>query len=506
MSDALRLLAAFLLIALNAFLALAEYSIVRLRSSRLEQMVRSGKKTARLVQFAVERIDGYLSAVQLGITMTSLGLGWVGEPAVARLLYRLLPLLWPGAAAGLAYSVSFTVAFLLITALHILFGELVPKLLAISRPERGALLTIVPLTGLYYLSYVPMLGLRKAAAGVVRLVVRGIGAEERVLSEEEIKIILEQREEQGGMSLQQLLLFENLFDFGRSRVREAMTPRQDIAYLSLARPFRQNLSVIMERKASRYPLCRDDLDSVEGYVHVKDLTFEQASGNQEPDLLKIKRPILRVAERLPLAECLRRFQVEQVSLAVVLDLKGKVLGLLSAEDILEEIVGEIRDEFDRRPPLRLTDAFVPEACELDLPGEGEPFEAIGLALEKLHTVFPQFDCEDAFEALIKRERGLSSALGHGAAFPHARIRSLQRPLFSFCRSRDGISFTAPDKIPVRLLFLILTPYHEPASQLALLSKLARIVSNSSLRDRLLEAESVAEVDEVLTVFEESVPL
>ncbi|MBN1834262.1 MAG: PTS sugar transporter subunit IIA, partial [Spirochaetales bacterium] len=444
--------------------------------------------------------------VQLGITMTSLGLGWVGEPAVAGLLNRLLPRLWPGAATAVGYSVSFTVAFLLITAVHILFGELVPKLVAIARPERGALLTILPLTGLYYVSYAPMLGLRKAASAVARLFGGASEMGEEVLSEEEIKIILEQREEEGGMSLQELLIFENLFDFGRSRARQAMTPRHAVAYLSAARTWQENLAVMKQRKASRYPVCREDLDSVEGYVHVKDLAFEYMSGEREPELLVIRRPILRVRDNLPLAECLRRFQVEQVSLAVVTDRAGRVAGLLSAEDIVEEIVGEIRDEFDRRPPLRLTDAFATEACDLELPATGDPFEAIRLALQHLHVARPQFDPDDALEELIARERGLSSALGFGAAFPHARVRGLERPLFSFCRSREPVAFSAPDTVPVRLLFLILTPYHEPTWQLTLLSKLARIVSNASLRDRLLEAAGLEDVAEVIRVFEESVPL
>ncbi|MBN2553587.1 MAG: DUF21 domain-containing protein [Spirochaetales bacterium] len=511
MSDLFRLIAVALLIGFNAFLALAEYSIVRLRSSQLEQMIRSGSRLARLVRYAVERIDGYLSAVQLGITMTSLGLGWIGEPVVARLLHTLLPRLWSGASAALSASISFAAAFLLITALHIVFGELVPKLLAIARPERGSILTIVPLTGLYYLSYVPMLGLRKAAALVARLVGGATREDEEELSEEEIKIILEQREEKGDMSLQQLLLFENLFDFGRSRVREAMVPRDSIAYLSSARPWRENLEVILQRKASRYPVCREGLDTFEGYVHIKDLAFRFMTGEEEPELLDISRPMLRVRAEMSLAECLRRFQVQQISLAIVLDHRGRVVGLLSAEDIVEEIVGEIRDEFERRPPLRLAECFVPEACDLDLaadrgPDQIEPQEAIGRALERLHASRPEFDRREAFDELVRRERGLSSGFGHQSAFPHARIRGLERPVFSFCRRPAGMRFASPDGLPVRLLFLILTPYHEPAMQLALLSKVARIVSNPSLRDRLLEAVSVEEVGEVITVFDESVPL
>ena len=160
---------AILLIAVNAFFAMAEYSLVRIRESRLEELARQGKRLAPLIRFALDHLDGYMSTVQLGITMTSLGLGWVGEPAVARLIHRLFPLLDRSSATGIATSLSFLVAFLLITGLHILFGELVPKLMAVRNPERYAGFTILPMTGFYYLAFVPMQALRRAANGVLRL-------------------------------------------------------------------------------------------------------------------------------------------------------------------------------------------------------------------------------------------------------------------------------------------------------------------------------------------------
>ncbi len=361
---------AILLIAINAFFAMAEYSLVRIRESRLEELARKGKRLAPLIRFALDHLDGYMSTVQLGITMTSLGLGWVGEPAVARLIHRLFPLLDRSSTTGIATSLSFLAAFLLITGLHILFGELVPKLMAVRNPERYAGFTILPMTGFYYLAFVPMQALRRAANGVLKLFGIKGSASEEVHSEDEIKILLEAREEEGGLSLQRLLMFENLFDFGHTVVREVMTPRGSIAYLSCARSWEENLTVMMQYKRSRYPVCEDEIDSVRGYVHIKDLAFEYMTGEKEPDLLELARPILSLQGGTTLEECLRRFQAKRVSLAVVLDKRKKVTGLISMEDVVEEIVGEIRDEFERPPRASLAPAFVAEACDLERRGPG----------------------------------------------------------------------------------------------------------------------------------------
>ncbi len=503
--DLLHVGIAVLLIAVNAFFAMAEYSLVRIRESRLEELARQGKRLAGLIRFALDHLDGFMSTVQLGITMTSLGLGWVGEPAVARLIHRLFPLLDRPSATGIATSLSFLIAFLLITGLHILFGELVPKLMAVRNPERYASFTILPMTAFYYLAFVPMQALRRAANGVLRLAGVKPSAAEEVHSEDEIKILLEEREEEGELSLQRLLMFENLFDFGHTVAREVMTPRGSIAYLSCARAWEENLTVMMQYKRSRYPVCADEIDSVQGYVHIKDLAFEYMTGEREPDLLGLARPILTFQEGVSLEECLSRFQARRVSLAVVVNKRKKVTGLLSMEDLVEEIVGEIRDEFERPPRAALASAFVPEACDLEVQAT-DRFALLRAAVGRLHAARPVFKLEDAVEQVYHRERGLSSALGRETAFPHARIQSLAAPLFTFLRCKDGVDFRAPDGRPVRMAFLILTPYHEPLAQLALLSKLAKLVVNTPLRERLLEAESVAEVREVITAFEETIPL
>jgi CBS domain containing-hemolysin-like protein/mannitol/fructose-specific phosphotransferase system IIA component (Ntr-type) len=506
--DLVFLLIAAVLILLNAFFAMAEYSLVRIRASRLEELVREGRKSARLVQFAVENIDGYLSAVQLGITMTSLGLGWVGEPALANVLRKLLPLTGVVVTTAIATSVSFVLAFAVMTATHILFGELVPKLIAIGKPETSAKFTVYPMTVFYYLSYVPMQLLRRAANIVLRLVgarVSSANGHGDMHSEEEIKILLEEREEEGELSLQRLLMFENLFDFGRGRVREVMTPRGSIAYLSRAREWPDNLIVILQSKASRYPVCKDDLDSIEGYVHIKDFAIEVMGGDEVPDLRAVTRPILRLTEETHLEEALHKLQQSRTGLAVVVSKRRKVVGLIALEDLLEEIVGEIRDEFERVPDIRLSSAFVPEACELDVEA-GDLFEVLRHGAQRLHAAHPVFDAEDALEQVYQREKGLSSALGHETAFPHARIQSLARPLFTMLRSREPMDLKAPDGKPVRLFFMILTPFAEPAAQLRLLSQLARLVLNVSLRERLLEAVSRDEISEVIGAFETTIPL
>ena len=378
--------------------------------------------------------------------------------------------------------------------------------MAVRNPERYASFTILPITGFYYLAFVPMQALRRAANGVLRLFGVKSSAAEEMHSEDEIKILLEEREEEGELSLQRLLMFENLFDFGHTVVREVMTPRGSIAYLSCARAWEENLMVMMQYKRSRYPVCADEIDSVRGYVHIKDLAFEYMTGEKEPDLLELARPILSFQESTPLEECLRRFQAKRVSLGVVLNKRKKVTGLLSMEDVVEEIVGEIRDEFERPPRAALAAAFVPEACDLGVAAV-DRYELLRAAVGRLHAARPVFKLEDAVEQVYQPGEGPELRPGPRNRLPprpHPEPRA--RRCSPSCGCRDGIDFRAPDGRPVRMAFLILTPYHEPLAQLALLSKLAKLVVNTPLRERLLEAESAEEVREVITAFEETIPL
>lgn len=504
-SHLFHLFIAFLLLIVNAFFVLAEFALVRVRSTRLEELSRKGQKHAQMAQAALKHIDGYLSAIQLGITMASLGLGWIGEPALAHILQPVISFFPPLISQTVSYSVSFAIAFIVITSMHVILGEQVPKLIAIRVPETASLLTAAPLHLFYRATYLPMWVLNKSANKFLKLVGFHSPEGELAHSEEELRMILAQSQEQGRLSLGRLMMFENLFDFGHSIVKEIMTPRDSVAFISLERKWEDNMTVIQQKKFSRYPLCRTGLGDVTGMVHFKDMGMEALLGKTTPNLEGIRRDILSILEETPVEKVLREFQEKRAQMALVKDYDGKITGLVTMEDILEEMVGEIRDEFDQAPATMLSDVLVPSAAELEI-GYTNRFGALRIMLLKLHSEKPAFDREEAWKLICKRETGLSSAVGHQAAFPHARLPSLSRPLVAFGRCKEGILFPSPDKQPVRLIFMILTPFYEPTSQLRILAQLASLVSNPTLRKKLLCVKNPNELIDIVKTFENKVTL
>jgi CBS domain containing-hemolysin-like protein len=493
------------LILANAFFAVAEYALIRIRSTRLEELIRKGHRRAKVIHFAQHHLDGYLSAIQLGISMVSLGVGWLGEPALAYYMEKILPGLPIPIPHALWYSISFAVAFLGITAVHMLLGELIPKLVAIRAPESMGFLTILPLTAFYYVAYPMMWALNSTAHLFLRMI--RLNPDKRGLShsDDEIRILLDRSEEEGRMSLDRLMMFENLFDFGRGTVQQIMTLRANVAFLSLARPWEENRSVLLSRKFSRFPLCETDLDSVIGYILVKDLTGPNLAGGTSPDLRTIRRDIISIGENTLLEDALSLFQQRHRKVAAVTGSDGKFRGLVTTEDVIEEIVGEIRDEYEVPATTPLSQATVPQASLFDLSSRTR-FEAVKTMLTRLHQATPVFDFNETLNAVYKREQGLSSAVGHQAAFPHARVSQLTKPLVAFARSGNGIDFRATDGQPVKLIFLILSPFNEPTAQLRILSQLAGLISNLTLQERLLETSSADELMEIITSFEEKIPL
>jgi CBS domain containing-hemolysin-like protein len=494
-----------ILILANAFFAVAEYALIRIRSSRLEVLIRKGHRRARIIHFAQHHLDGYLSAIQLGISMVSLGVGWLGEPALAFYMGKALPHLPLPVSHALWYSISFAVAFLAITSVHMLMGELIPKLVAIRAPESMGFLTIIPLTGFYYLAYPMMWTLNSLAHLFLRLI--RFHPDKRALShsDEEIRVLLDRSEEEGRLSLDRLMMFENLFDFGHGTVKEIMTLRDNVAFLSLGRTWEENLSVLQTRKFSRFPLCETDIDSMIGYVHVKDLAYHCVVDGSAPDLRSVRRDIVSMGEQVPLEECLSLLQQRRAKIARVTGPDSRFTGLVTTEDIVEEIVGEIRDEFEAAPTIPLSQAIVAPAAMFGLSARTR-FEAVKVMLKRLQAHAPSFDFNEVLNAVYKREQGLSSAVGHQSAFPHARVGRLAKPLVAFARSNDGIDFRATDGKPVKLVFLILSPFNEPTAQLRILSQLARLISNETLHDRLLEAASADELMEIIMSFEEKIPV
>lgn len=506
MSDSINLILALILLLLNAFFVAAEFSLVTIRGSRLEELTRKGHKRADLVRNAVANMDRYLSTVQLGITVTSLGIGWLGEPAFAHMIKTAFPGLSANLSTSLSYGITFGVAFALITSLHITLGELLPKMIAIAKPESVAFWTIRPLILFYYIAFVPMWVLNSVVKFLLKILRIEPDHRAHLHSNEEIKILLDRNEEAGELSLGRLMMFENLFDFGQATIREVLTPADRIVYLSFARSWEENLAIIRTRKFSKYPLCREGLESVVGYVHIKDivlLTLDKFT--QSADLAQIQRNVRFFKESDRLEMVLNEFQKNTYNMVLVENESGTVSGLLTVEDVLEEIVGEIRDEFEAKPAFLLSRYFVRGACEFNL-NESDPYKAMRLLLERLHKKRPVFNLEDTWLALQGREMALTTAVGHEAAFPHARLTSIKEPLVVFGRSSNGVDFPSPDKKKVKLIFLILTPTGESNYQLRILSQLSRLLTNETLHDKLCNAKNSDELAEILATFQERVPV
>lgn len=350
MSASAYLLLAALLVFLNAFFVAAEFAIVKVRSTRVQELVREGVRGSVAAQDAIQNLDAYLSATQLGITLASLGLGWIGEPAFASLVAPLLGMvgIW---SENVIHSVSLTIAFALITFLHIVLGELAPKSLAIRRPEEMSLLVSPPLRAFYRIFYPALWFLNASSSFFLRMLYIAPASESELAhSEEELRLLLAESHRIGTLSASKRKLLENVFDYTRRSAKHIMVPRADIVYLSLLRPLAQNLETIRQTQHTRYPLCSDDIDHVVGMIHAKDL-FQPVEGiHDATDLAKLKRDILFVPESRPLELLQRDFQQRRVHMAIVVDEYGGTSGLVTLEDILEEIVGEIQDEFDTEAP------------------------------------------------------------------------------------------------------------------------------------------------------------
>ena len=340
------LLLGMLLVLLNGFFVAAEFALVKVRPTQIEPNVERGERRAKLLDHMVTHLDAYLSATQLGITLASLGLGWIGEPAFAWVLRPMLVGL--GATEAVIHSVSLTVAFAVITVLHIVLGELAPKSLAIRHPKPTSLWVAYPLYAFYKVSYPAIYLLNNTANAVLRLVgVQPVSESELAHSEEELRLLLASTKEE--MPEQKRELLDNVFELSHRVARQIMVPRGDVVFLSTTRALDDNLHAARVSGHTRFPLCRGDLDQAIGLIHIKDLfRLERPPRSLE----EIARPLTFVPETLPLDELLRRMRAERVHLAAVLDEYGGTSGIVTLENVIEEIVGEIQDEFDlERPEL-----------------------------------------------------------------------------------------------------------------------------------------------------------
>jgi CBS domain containing-hemolysin-like protein len=339
-----------LLILANAFFVAAEFAIVKVRGAHIDDLARRGSPLAQVARRIIHDLDSSLAAAQLGVTLASLGLGWVGEPAVAKVVEPLLNLMgiWSPEAI---HGSSFALAFALITALHIIIGEQMPKFLGIRHSQEVALWTSLPFLIFSWCFYPALWLLNACANGLLRFLgFHNVTTQELAHSEEELRVILSESQRHGALSAGKLNLLENVLDLAGQTVMQIMVPRPDIDCLSLAKPWKDNLEIIYRTGHTRYPLCETDVDHVIGMVHIKDIFLQRIEIKSSADLLKIRREVLFVPESRPVEALQQDFQQRRLHLAVVIDEYGSTAGLVTLEDILEELVGEIQDEFDAEPP------------------------------------------------------------------------------------------------------------------------------------------------------------
>jgi CBS domain containing-hemolysin-like protein len=340
-----KLLVIAALVALNGFFVAAEFALVKVRHSQLQALASEGNKRANISQHVVENLTAYLSACQLGITLASLGLGWVGEPFLARMLQPFFALLGVSSEAFMA-SISFAIAFSLITALHIVLGEQAPKILAIQKSV-GATLLVSPPLRVFYAIFKPFIWFLNVSSNwILTHIFRVRPGEEAELahSEEELRLILSESAKAKEVSPMGKDLLINALDLHERVVRDIMTPRGQVVFLNIEDNFEENVKKALASRHTRFPLCRGHLDNTIGLIHIKELIPLMRDPN--PDLLRIRRELIPVPEMMSLEKLLSLFLNKHAHLAIVVDEFGGTVGMVTLENVLEELVGDIQDEFD----------------------------------------------------------------------------------------------------------------------------------------------------------------
>jgi CBS domain containing-hemolysin-like protein/mannitol/fructose-specific phosphotransferase system IIA component (Ntr-type) len=498
------LVLAILLILLNAFFVLAEFAAVKMRPTQVEALAEAGNRRAKTVERIQAHLDEYLSVCQVGITLASIGLGFVGEPAFATLLYPLVRRIGlAGLAAGItAHSISVALAYLLVSFLHIVIGELVPKSVAIRSTEKAALRTAFPMLVFRYVFILPILLLNTTVNGILRIFRMPPVTDHAAHSEEEIRIILDQSQSSGMLSFRRLLHIENVLDMGSLTVRNAMRARRLVRYLSLENTRAQNDSVIAEYRFSRYPLLGDDPEKPLGYVHVKDLLLAEHSGKSTDNLKTFVRPCLSFREQDPLEQRLSEMQRKAAHMALVFAEDGRWTGIITLEDAIEEVIGTVEEEYPTEPTIRLSDLLTPDHTLLDIEGTSIQ-SATRNALQRIGVQDLPVSRDAIMLSIVDRERLGSSYVGRRLAIPHARLSRLAQPMVIVGRMKNPIPAPVPGE-DINLLFILLTPADTPRIHQILLSHIAGIFESDFLEGRLEDATTPAELHNVIVTAEQVV--
>ncbi len=348
MQDVVEILIAIALVLLNGFFVAAEFALVKVRGGQVDELVRAGRPFAHTAKWLVDRMEGALSACQLGITMASLALGWVGEPAFAHLLRPLLQSMGINSETVL-HTTAFIIAFTVITSLHLVIGEQAPKIFAIRRADQVLLWCALPMKAFYLLTYPMMVALNVTTAFLLKQVgMEGASEHDAPHTEDEIRALLRQSHVSGHLSRSEHRLLHAVFEFDDMVCRRIMVPRVEVEFFNITDSPKECIDLARRTKHTRYPICNNSLDEVLGVIHVKDLIGLEVGDTF--DWQTIMRPPRKVPENMPISKLLRHFQVTHQLLAFVVDEYGTVIGIVTLENVLEQIIGDVDDEFDNSAP------------------------------------------------------------------------------------------------------------------------------------------------------------
>lgn len=340
----------FFLVFLNGFFVAAEFAIVKVRASQIEIQAKTGSNVAKMAKHITSHLDGYLAATQLGITLASLGLGWVGEAVMTQVVVDFLGLFNIELSSTFATNMGHVMAFAIITVLHIVFGELAPKSIAIQRPVKTTMAISVPLR-FFYIIFRPIIWVLNGFANfLLKLLGFGGKLSESHHSSEELQYLLDQGKESGALNLVEHELIKNVFDFNERVVKNIMVPRTKISAVEIDCPKEELLHTIISEGYSRVPVYDGSIDKIVGMVHAKDL-LPFLIDKEELELKNIIRKPYFIPETKKINDLMTEFQLKRIQIAVVLDEFGGTSGIVTLEDIVEELVGEIQDEYDEEKPI-----------------------------------------------------------------------------------------------------------------------------------------------------------
>jgi len=342
----INLLIIAILIAFTGFFVSYEFAIVKIRGSRIDQLVAEGNKSALAAKNIVNNLDEYLSACQLGITVTALGLGWLGEPTIEQILHPLFAYLH--VSESISGITSLILSFAIVTFIHVVVGELAPKTFAIQKAETVTLLFARPMILFYKIMYPFIKALNSSARFVAGLFgLKPASEHENAHSEEELQIIISDSYKNGEINQSEYRYVNNIFEFDDRTAKEIMVPRTEIVAFDKSQSLEECLKVVTEENYTRYPIMDGEKDNIVGMVNMKEVLTEFISGiDVKTSINDFARPVIQVMESIAIQELLVKMQKDRVHMAILMDEYGGTAGLVTVEDILEEIVGEIRDEFD----------------------------------------------------------------------------------------------------------------------------------------------------------------